>query len=190
MGLVQELAQGPRPTHFPLHSHPTNPYNLATKQRSRSQAAATSSTATSGRGAGLGDVGDREAGKKERNQSQNSTPNQTELTPDQVEFLLCFFVCFFCGMTCGPGRKKAQKKHKKSTKNHGIWTICLKIWGGEPGAMGGEPEARGWSREPEPIWTWLSSCSQCNHNLPSFLSFIFPLAVRARNPGHLLPFQS
>ena len=89
MGLVQELAQGPRPTHFPLHSHPTNPYNLATKQRSRSQAAATSSTATSGRGAGLGDVGDREAGKKERNHSQNSTPNQTELTPDQVEFHMC-----------------------------------------------------------------------------------------------------
>ena len=131
MGLVQELAQGPRPTHFPLHSHPTNPYNLATKQRSRSQAAATSSTATSGRGAGLGDVGDREAGKKERNHSQNSTPNQTELTPDQVEFLLCFFLFFFCGMTCGPGRKKAQKKAQKTT---GIWTIFLKIWGGEPGA--------------------------------------------------------
>ena len=112
--------------------------------------------------------------------------------------MICgFFGAFFCGMNCGPGRKKAQK-------TTGIWTIFLKIWGGEPGATrwgAGSDKVRsrerwvgsrkpGWSREPEPIWTWLSSCNQCNHNLPSFLSFLFPLAVRARNPGHLLPFQS
>ena len=111
---------------------------------------------------------------------------------------LCLFWCFFCGITCGPGQKKVQK----NTKKHGDLNNFFEHlgWGAgsdevgsrerqgeEPGAMGGEPEARGWSREPEPIWTCLSSC---NHNLPSFLSFLFPLAVRARTPGHLLPFQS
>ena len=69
--------------------------------------------------------------------------------------MICAFFCaFFCGMTCGPGRKKAQKK---STKNHGDLDNFFENlgWGAgsdevgsrerqgeEPGAMGGEPEAR------------------------------------------------
>ena len=67
---------------------------------------------------------------------------------------LCFFCAFFCGMTCGPGRKKAQKK---AQKNHGDLDNFFENlrWGAgsdevgsrerqgeEPGAMGGEPEAR------------------------------------------------